>query len=369
MGFMVMTPYKFRKIIYDYYRANARDLPWRKTRDPYRIFVSELMLQQTQVESVIPKYERFIVAFPDFGALARAPLRKILALWKGLGYNRRALYLKRAAEIIACDYNGMLPRDVEELAKLPGIGQATASAIAAFAFNKPVVFIETNIRRVFIHHFFNYGFDNSFAGTGRSSRPARDADTILSAQKFPLSAENQAFCVCENCRQKNHRNHTYDYQFFSLEHDDYRCRQGNHPWPQREIDACEICRTKHRQQSLISDAEIFPLVEKMLDRKNPRRWYNALMDYGAMFGKQFPNPNRRSKHYVKQKPFEGSDREIRGKILEALLAKSQTEAALIASIGSTYGVDNSYAERVKKCLAELQKEGILRYAQDFFTIA
>lgn len=116
--------------------------------------VSEVMLQQTQVSRVIPKYEAFIQALPDFRSLAKASTAQVLELWQGLGYNRRALNLQRAAQVIMKEYGGKLPHDPAKLVELPGIGKGTAGSIAAFAFNEPVVFIETNIRRVFINHFF-----------------------------------------------------------------------------------------------------------------------------------------------------------------------------------------------------------------------
>lgn len=147
-------PEVFREIIYSYYESHGRILPWRLTRDPYHIFVSEIMLQQTQVERVAAKYEAFIDLFPDFYALAAAPLDMVLRAWQGLGYNRRALALKKAASVIVGDYSGALPASIEALAGLPGIGAATAASIAAFAFDVPVAFIETNVRTVFIHFFF-----------------------------------------------------------------------------------------------------------------------------------------------------------------------------------------------------------------------
>lgn len=144
----------FQKIIYDYYDKNRRQLPWRETNDPYHILVSEIMLQQTQVERVLEKYPAFIGTFPDFRALANADFRDVLMTWQGLGYNRRALLLKGLAKSVVQDYSGDLPSNSNDLLKLPGIGKATAGAILAFAFHIPSVFIETNIRRVFIHHFF-----------------------------------------------------------------------------------------------------------------------------------------------------------------------------------------------------------------------
>jgi len=252
----------FHQTIQEYYSRYKRTFAWRETTDPYHILVSEIMLQQTQTFRVTGKYERFLEAFPDFSALAQAELASVLTLWQGLGYNRRALNLKKTAEIVTRDYAGRLPDSPEELITLPGIGHATAGAILAFAFNHPVVFIETNIRRVFIHCFF-------------------------------------------------------------------QDRQG------------------------ISDREILPLVEETLDRNNPRQWYYALMDYGAMLKGQIPNPNRRSAHYTRQSRFEGSDRQIRGKILRTLVEKGDM---VEGSLAEAIGMDTS---RVHKAIAQLKKEGFL----------
>jgi A/G-specific adenine glycosylase len=144
----------FRDLILSRYREAARTLPWRQTTDPYRICVSEIMLQQTPVGRVIPKYHAFIERFPDFVTLARAPLRDVLAEWQGLGYNRRAIALHRTAERVTEEFGGIFPADIDTITTFPGIGRATAGAICAYAFNSPVVYIETNIRRVFIHVFF-----------------------------------------------------------------------------------------------------------------------------------------------------------------------------------------------------------------------
>ncbi len=262
----------FQKLIYHYYQEHGRTFPWRTTHNPYHILVSEIMLQQTQTERVIRKYELFINCFPDFSSLARAPLREILRVWHGLGYNRRAIALKRIAETVMSEFHGNLPSSPETLMTLPGIGRATASAICAFAFNQPVVFIETNIRRVFIHHFFQN-------------------------------------------------------------------RNG------------------------INDTEILPLVEKTLDISNPRKWYFALMDYGVMVKKERQNPNRKSAHYQKQSPFEGSNRQIRGMILRALTMEAWISQREIVE---RLGID---PERVKKNLIQLQKEGFIRKKRSRFTIA
>ena len=262
----------FQRLIYHYYQEHGRTFPWRMTHNPYHILVSEIMLQQTQTERVLDKYEQFIDSFPDFSSLAEAPLREILKVWQGLGYNRRAIALKKIAQTVMMRFHCNLPSALEDLMTLPGIGRATASAICTFAFNQPVVFIETNIRRVFIHHFF-------------------------------------------------------------------------------------------RNRNSINDTEILPLVEKTLDTSNPRRWYYALMDYGVMVKKESQNPNRKSAHYQKQIPFEGSNRQIRGMILRALTMEawiSQRE------IGERLRID---PERVKKTLIQLQKEGFLKKRGNRFAIA
>lgn len=262
----------FKQQIYDYYRDHGRALPWRETSNPYHILVSELMLQQTQVGRVIEKYRTFIAKFPDAASLAKAPLRSILAVWQGLGYNRRALALKQIALTLVKQHGGRVPSSLDDLVELPGIGRITASAILAFAFNQPVVFIETNIRTVFIHFFF----------------PGEDE---------------------------------------------------------------------------VEDEEIFPLVTKTLDATNPREWYYALMDYGAFLKKNVANAGRRSKHYHKQSPFEGSSRQVRGKILRYLTQERRsTEETMVQQLGLAPG-------RVCKALRELVKEGMITRSGSMLKIA
>jgi A/G-specific adenine glycosylase len=245
----------FREQVWDYYRDHGRDLPWRHDPTPYQVFVSEVMLQQTQVSRVLVKYQEWLQVFPDFGALASATVAELLTQWQGMGYNRRALWLQRAAQQIMTGYGGVLPRDPAELVKLPGIGLHTAGSIAAFAYDEPTVFIETNIRRVFIHEF------------------------------------------CGD-------------------------REG------------------------VDDKEIRPLVEAALDREHPREWYYALMDYGSALAKQVPNPNRRSKHYARQSPFEGSLRQVRGEVLRQLLAGPR----------ATFEIED---ERLPQALEALVREGFV----------
>lgn len=144
----------FKKRIWDFYRTNGRKFAWRNVDNPYFIMVSEIMLQQTQTNRVEQKYPLFITQFPHFEALAQASLRDVLLIWQGLGYNRRAKSLHESAQKIVNEYDGLVPSLPEVLELFPGIGKATAASVCAFAFNKPTVFIETNIRTVFIHHFF-----------------------------------------------------------------------------------------------------------------------------------------------------------------------------------------------------------------------
>jgi A/G-specific adenine glycosylase len=262
----------FRKIIYDYYKKHRRDFPWRKQRSPYRILVSEIMLQQTQTQRVFEKYGAFIRHFPDFLSLKQSSLQEVLMQWQGLGYNRRAIALKSCAEAVIQEYGGSLPSSVDELIKLPGIGKATASSIRAFAFNKPAVFIETNIRAVFIHFFF-------------------------------------------------------------------------------------------RERERVSDADIMPLVEKTLDDSNPREWYYALMDYGVMLKKNFQNPARKSIHHKKQSRFEGSNRQLRGRILKALLIHpDMTEKDLTKKIEAD-------SERLGENLLRMEKEGLIQRKRGRLSIA
>lgn len=145
---------EFINTVKTFYSEQYRPMPWRDNTSPYYVFVSEIMLQQTQVNRVIEKFNEFIQFFPDFESLAKADQNELLGAWNGLGYNRRALYLKKAAQAIMDKHSGTLPDTHEQLVTLNGIGPATASAILVYAYNIPRVYIETNIRSAFLHHFF-----------------------------------------------------------------------------------------------------------------------------------------------------------------------------------------------------------------------
>lgn len=144
----------FQDTLWDYYAKHGRDLPWRQTDDPYRILLSEYMLQQTQVVRVIPKYEAFLTTFPTVESLADGSLQEVLRLWSGLGYNRRAKFLRQTAQRIVTEYHAQVPNTIDDLKSLPGIGYNTAAAIMAYAYNQPVYFVETNVRTVYLYHFF-----------------------------------------------------------------------------------------------------------------------------------------------------------------------------------------------------------------------
>jgi len=144
----------FQNIIYSYFKQYGRDFPFRNEINPYNVVISEIMLQQTQTNRVVEKFQQFIQKFPDFQSLANTPLNDVLKVWQGLGYNRRAVALKRIAERVVNEFDGVLPADIDILKSFPQIGHNTASSIVAFAFNMPTFFIEVNIRRVYIYYFF-----------------------------------------------------------------------------------------------------------------------------------------------------------------------------------------------------------------------
>ncbi len=145
----------FRRKIFVWWKTHRRDLPWRHTHDPYKILVSEVMLQQTQVSRVLPKYDEFLSAFPDVQTLAAASPAEVLKIWKGMGYNRRALYLKKTATAVIEEHKGIFPKRQSELIKLPGLGKYTARAVLVFAYKENVAMVDTNIRQIITHFFFH----------------------------------------------------------------------------------------------------------------------------------------------------------------------------------------------------------------------
>jgi len=200
----------FTKKLLTWYKNNARTLPWRESRDPYAIWVSEVMLQQTRVKTVIPYYQKWMLSFPNIQTLANTSQQEILSTWEGLGYYSRARNLHKAAQILAEHFNGELPQDTASLIKLPGIGRYTANAIASIAFNADVATLDGNIRRV-LSRVFNVDLP---AGSKESEKRL----LAIAAENLPpgnASAYNQALmelgatiCTphspkCESCPLKS----------------------------------------------------------------------------------------------------------------------------------------------------------------------
>ncbi len=229
------------------------------------------MLQQTQVDRVIPKFALFLKQFPSFRALAAASQADVIRSWQGLGYNRRAINLHRSAGQIVQEHKGHVPKDTEALLTLPGVGPYTASALRAFIYNIPDVLIETNVRSAYLRAFF--------------------------------------------------------------------------PGDEK-----------------VSDRELFPLIAKTIDTKNPREWYYALMDYGAMQKRTIGNESRRSAHYSKQSVFKGSARQIRGRIVAALSKHaSMTTVELVRACATPKA-------RVEKEITRLIAEGFIVNTKGYFSL-
>lgn len=254
----------FMRRLWKFHAANRRDMPWRNTRDPYRILLSELMLQQTQVPRVLQKYDEFLIKFPDLAAVHAASMTDILRVWKGLGYNRRAYFIKKIADILAEGPYGNgkpfdFPARYEDLIKLPGIGQSTGGAIVAFSLAKKtgekIPYIETNIRSVLMHEFF-------------AAKPMPDmSDKAVAAHAAPEKIQDaDILAILSQCLDR------------------------------------------------VEPADI-------------REFYYALYDYGtdlkARLGRKKTDLHKRSAQYSKQSAFKGSVREMRALILSSLLKEEE----------------------------------------------
>jgi A/G-specific adenine glycosylase len=172
------------------------DLPWQNTQDPYRVWLSEIMLQQTQVESVIPYYQRFLEHFPDVARLAAAPLEAVLALWSGLGYYARARNLHRAAQIVVSGCGGVFPRSAAQLAELPGVGRSTAAAIASFCFGERVAILDGNVKRVLCRQFGIEGFPGERAVEQRLWALAETLLPVTGIEIYPQAQMDLGATVC-----------------------------------------------------------------------------------------------------------------------------------------------------------------------------
>jgi len=269
---------EFRRLVYSVYEREGRSFPLRNNTGAWGILVSELMLQQTQTHRVVPYWNRWMEKWPSPALLDAAPLGEVLLEWSGLGYNRRAKYLKECARIIVRNFGGEVPDTPLALESLPGIGPYTAGAIACFAYNIPTVFIETNIRSALLHFFFSG-------------------------------------------------------------------KEG------------------------ITDSEIMPILEAILDRDNPRKWYWALMDYGAAIKKLCPNPNRRSAHYSRQSAFAGSSRQIRGSLIRSLVSLGPATAEELSSrLKPILNTDATKEKDLYKALDALKNESLVAEDEGMYSI-
>jgi A/G-specific adenine glycosylase len=257
---------KFQNKIFQFYKQHKRDLPWRNTTDPYKILVSEFMLQQTQVSRVITYFNNWMNKWPTIEKLANEEYKKVLQAWMGLGYNRRAMYLHTTAKIIVDDFNGDVLTAVTDYKKLPGIGFYTSKAIQIFAENADIATVDTNIRRIFINEF--------------------------------------------------------------------------------ELD------------ETISDNELFELAKQCLPKGNSRDWHNALMDYGALY---LTSKKTGIKPKTQQSRFNGSDRQIRGKILRLLLKEEQSAYQLEKEL-------NVESKRLSKILTKMLEEETVSKTNELYHV-
>ena len=288
-----------------------RDLPWRRTYDPYAIWISEVMLQQTQVSRVDGRWQRWLERFPTVDALAAAAPSDVLEEWQGLGYNRRALSVHRAAQAIS-EAGGVFPQDPKELVKLPGIGPATAAGIRAFAFNLHGVYLETNVRTVFLHELYP------------------QAEGVPDSELVPL--------VELTC-------------------------------PASVEDAADVADADSTANVADADSAANVATAEL----TPRSWYYALLDYGAYLKKTIPNPSRRSKSHVKQSRFEGSHRQKRAELLRVLLAHKDEGGAVfetlhqeLCQIEVNAGRETLDEQVTLGLLEELAKEGFCQKNDEYW---
>ncbi|KKW10729.1 MAG: HhH-GPD family protein [Parcubacteria group bacterium GW2011_GWA2_49_9] len=300
----------FQQTILNFYREHRRDFPWRETRDPYAILVSEIMLQQTQAERVVPFFNRWMKRFPTPESLASAKVSEVLKLWQGLGYNRRVLNLKRSAEMIVKEYGGVFPKTIETIDALPGVGPYTAGAVCAFAFGIPSAFIETNIRTVYLHFFFKGKKkvkDEEILKVVERTLPTPSSILPLAPTTLPRGLGTPPRAGGEGERRREHSN-------------------------------------------ILKNVGV-----------STRDWYNALMDYGAMLKKTTGNLNTRSTHYTKQSVFIGSRRQVRGAILRLATEKGTVKADDFKQYASVHSVAD--------IISELAGEGFLKKKGNGFKLA
>ncbi|MCX6663249.1 MAG: Fe-S cluster assembly protein HesB [Euryarchaeota archaeon] len=248
---------EFQKKVFSFYQKNKRELPWRKTTDPYKILLSELMLQQTQVNRVILYYDKWIARWPAIDALASATRAEVLQEWMGLGYNTRAINLHKAARKIVTEFDNDVLEAMKQYTEIPGVGRYTSQAVKIFSTNADLVTVDTNIRRIFIKEF-----------------------------------------------------HLPD---------------------------------------KVSDKELWGLAEQCLPKGRSREWHNALMDYGAL---HLTAQKTGIKPKTQQSRFEGSDRQIRARILRYLLKETMS----LSELEKTFGIEQM---RLRRILDKMVTEKII----------
>ncbi len=331
---------EFRARVFLAGRELYRDLPWRRTRDPYAIWVSEAMLQQTQVSRVDGRWQSWLERFPSVDALAAASSADVLAEWQGLGYNRRALALWKAAQQVCETHAGQMPTGEAELRTLPGIGPATAAGIRAFAYDAPGVYLETNVRTVFLHELFAEAHDVPDSAL---------VPLVRDACPGPVQLETPS-------RGRAAKASRGDGPFAT-------------PSERGEAGASALSAAfggvQEGQAPAISVSIEIPGADVLC---TPRSWYYALLDYGAYLKKTVPNPSRRSRSNVRQSKFEGSHRQKRAAVLRLLLAVGEEglapadAAAALTSEELAAGRDPVSQEAAAAILSELASEGFCHEA-------
>lgn len=296
-------------MVLDWYAANKRELPWRPPvggqaglPDPYHILVSEIMLQQTQVPRVIPKYEAFLAQFPTIQSLATASRAAVITTWQGLGYNRRALNLKRAAEVVVAEHGGQLPSDLDALRSLPGIGRYTAGAIRNFAFELDTPAVDTNVKR-FIDHFVLYKPKIS---------PLRASGLVEPEANLPLQ------------------------------------KRGTPPFRKGRLGGISGNR---------SENEYYDLAEQLMPAGKAHEWLHAVMDYTAAQLRQQTLGSTRRVEPRKIEQFIGSNRYLRGRTIDRLRHSPATLTQLQATIVEPIDVE---VDRFAALVAQLAQEGFIQ---------
>jgi A/G-specific adenine glycosylase len=298
-----------------WYEAEQRDLPWRTTSDPYAILVSEIMLQQTQVDRVLPKYHQFLAAFPTLADLANAPTAEVISVWVPLGYNRRAVSLQSIARQVIAEYHGRIPDTIDELLKLKGIGRYTAGAVACFAYRKQVATVDTNIRRV-LHRIF-LGLE---VGSRQEELRVNDAQMLLLAEQVLPEGE------------------AYNWNQALMDLGATICTSNN-----LECTRCPLqntCRayTEMSQYSLFPSGTVFRQLKKVAEKKSG----------------------------YQSQPFTSTNRYFRGRIIDLLRTLSAGQRMPLTELGprikAEYSLDD--AAWLQKIVTGLARDGLLDYTEE-----